>query len=104
MLDKICAQDFIANIGQLCRLTSPDGYVFEPVLDSVSERTNFKRPQDMRSPFTAILKGPLEPSFIEGTFQIEIGAKVLASNVHILRVQPPWGMDLASAYYQIVFG
>ncbi len=73
------------------------------VIDSVTEHTRLKRPQDTRAPFTVLLKGPQEPGLASGLFDIELEAGICLQGVGIGRIMPPWGLEPESAYYQIVF-
>ncbi len=103
MLDKICAQDFTPHLGRPWRLSYPDGGAFDLVLDSVDEKAKLKRPQDCRAPFSTLFKGPLEPSFLDGLFDLEIDGELFLHDVYISRIVPPWGLDTDSAYYQAIF-
>lgn len=103
MLDTLSAEDFSHRAGTRCRLVSEEGWSLELVIDSITEHARLKRPQDTRAPFTVLLKGPQEPGFVSGLFDIELEPGVSLRGVGIGRVMPPWGLDAESAYYQIVF-
>ena len=103
MLDTLRAEDFSHRIGQTCRLTSEAGWSLELVVDSVTEHARLKRPQDTRAPFSVLLKGPQEPSFVSGLFDIELEPGISLHGVGIGRIMPPWGINAESAYYQIAF-
>lgn len=103
MLDKIRAEDCTLHIGKPCRTSCPDSPIFNLAIESVEEKTHLRRPQDSRAPFSVLLKGPLEPSFLFGTFDIDIGGELFLHGVHIARIDPPWGLNPDSAYYQVIF-
>jgi hypothetical protein len=103
MLDTLRAEDFSRHIGKTCRLTGEEGGPLDLLIDSVAEHTRLKRPQDTRAPFSVLLKGPQEPSFVSGLFDIELEPGVTLHGVGVGRIMPPWGLEPELAYYQIVF-
>lgn len=103
MLDKIRAEDFKPHIGKPCRATWTGGLSFDLVIDSVEEKPHLRRPQDHRAPFSLLLKGPLEPSFVLGTLNLDVSDALSLPGLYIARIDPPWGLDRTSAYYQVVF-
>ncbi len=103
MLDTLSAEDFTRLAGKTCRLTNEEGLAFDLLIDSVEEHARLKRPQDTHTPFTVLLKGPLEPSFVSGLFDIELETGVFLRGVGISRIMPPWGLNQESAHYQIAF-
>lgn len=90
-------------IGKPCRASHSSGPVFDLMIDSVQENPRAKRPQDIRSPFSVLLTGPLEPSFQSGILDLELGGMPFLHGVCLLRIAPPWGLNPEKAYYQIVF-
>lgn len=102
-LDKVRAEDFAPHIGKPCRATWTGGLTFDLVIESVEEKAHLQRPQDGRAPFSLVLKGALEPSFALGTLDLEAGGTLCLAGVYIARIDPPWGLDRTSAYYQVVF-
>lgn len=103
MLATISAEDFAPHVGKPCRASHSDGLTFDLVIDSVEEMARQKRPQDIRAPFSVLLKGPLAPSFLSGTLDLAIDGEPFLPGVHIERIAPPWGLDPDSAYYQMIF-
>lgn len=103
MLDTLRAEDFSRHIGKTCRLTCEEGWSLDLLIDSVTEHARLKRPQDTRVPFSVLLKGPQEPSFVSGLFDIELELGVTLHDVAISRIMPPWGAEPESAHYQIAF-
>lgn len=103
MLDTLQAEDFSPLVGKPCRAIAEGDLAFDLTVESVEEQTRLKRPQDTRTPFSLVLKGPLEPSFDSGLFDMEWEEGPSLKGVALSRIVPPWGLDNGLAYYQMVF-
>jgi len=103
MLDTLRAEDLSPLVGKPCCISIEGDCFVNLTLESVEERIRLKRPQDTRTPFSVLLKGPLEPSFTSGLFDVEWEGGLSLNGVCIVRIMPPWGEDMDSAYYQMVF-
>lgn len=103
MLETLRAEDFSPLVGTACRLSTEEGHFTTLTVESVEERTRLRRPQDTRCPFSVLLKGPLEPSFVSGLFDLACENGMALQGVGLSRIMPPWGVDEGAAYYQMTF-
>ncbi|MBV8634640.1 MAG: hypothetical protein JO002_09140 [Burkholderiaceae bacterium] len=104
MLDLVQASVFAPFVGKTFNLQLEDGSMLPVLLDTLSEKAQYRNPyapESTRTPFAVYLTAQQATAFLEGLCHIELG-EVRLEGVHVSRVAA-LGRDPNNAYYQIIF-
>jgi len=105
MLENMRAADFESATGKTCTLHLPDGSTLSVVLDSVTEKPQYRNPyakEGHRLPFSIGLTAQQASDFIDGSCHLEFPDGRRIDGIGTSRVAP-LGRDPLLAYYQMIF-
>ncbi len=105
MLDRLNAARFLPSEGRVCALHLPDGSSLPIMIDSVSEKPQYRNPyapEGQRLPFSIAFTAQKPTHFEDGICALELVDGEKIEGIFVSRVAP-LGRDPALAYFQLIF-